>query len=213
MPPAQLPAPLPKEPLSDMKSLQASIQARSALQGHQAPLAPQPLTSSQSIGTSSQTSSQGASASLEPKPLPVLLAQASSISSAATASPSQSQGGPLWLVLDLFAGMDGLGHAMDSLGMGALVGPTIIVYLFEVDSRCRAVLSEKRVREGVHLSSWKDSEGIIGSVFYLVEGGLQDLLRRHPSIKHIFVIEARRLGGPRQAVSEDVAGPSAHLSR
>ena len=95
------------------------------------------LSSSQANGTSSQSS--------DLSNLKVLLANDSSAASTARSPPSQTGAGPSWLVLDLFAGMDGLGHAMDSLGMESLVGPVIIVYLFEVDPRCRAVLSEQRV--------------------------------------------------------------------
>ena len=84
--------------------------------------------------------------------------------------------------------MDGLGHAMDSLGLCGLVGPRIVVWLFEVDSRCRALLREQRCRSGVYLSDFKDASGVEGSVFWLVEGGLAELLRRHPSVKNIIII-------------------------
>ena len=90
------------------------------------------------------------------------------------------------LLLDLFSGMDGLGHAI-----GAQIEPhlesRVLVYLFETDTRCRKLLRQHRVRKGVILSSAPDSKGLVGSVLWLVEGGLQALLLAHPSILSILI--------------------------
>jgi len=89
--------------------------------------------------------------------------------------------------------MDGLGHALDSLGVGpsSSAGATTLTYLFEIDTRCRQVLSEHRCRSNVILSTHTDSAGLKGSVQWLVEGdpaGIVLLLREHPSIE--LVLEA-----------------------
>ena len=100
---------------------------------------------------------------------------------------------PRVLILDLFSGMDGLGHALDSLGVGpsSTPGACTLTYLFEIDSRCRDVLSEHRCSSNVILSDHTDSAGQVGSVQWLVEGdppGVVVLLRQHPSAE--VVLEA-----------------------
>ena len=92
--------------------------------------------------------------------------------------------------MDLFSGMDGLGHALDSLDVGpsSSAGSCTLTYLFEIDSRCRDVLSEHRCRSNVVLSEYTDISGKKGSVQWLVEGdppGVVLLLRQHPSIEAV----------------------------
>ena len=93
---------------------------------------------------------------------------------------------PTFLVLDLFTGMDGLGHAFHQLQLDSLVGQVILILFFETDSRCRRLLS-RRCRQGAYLSPWKDASGCLGSVFWLYEGGLGLILQQFPSIKDALV--------------------------
>ena len=72
------------------------------------------------------------------------------------------------LCLDLFTGMDGLGHALDILGLASVRGPQLFTILFETDSRCRRLLAHHRSGPGTRLSSSPDSSGAVGSVFALV---------------------------------------------
>ena len=73
------------------------------------------------------------------------------------------------IVLDLFSGMGGLTQAMVSLGLTPLLGKSLWVLMFEVDSRCRKLLSHHHSGAGRWLSPFPDSSGLVGSVFYLLE--------------------------------------------
>jgi hypothetical protein len=68
-----------------------------------------------------------------------------------------------YLSLDLFTGMDGLGHALESLGIADFSAHSAVIVYFEVDSRCRRLLHARRVRPGAYLSDVADSEGLQGS--------------------------------------------------
>ena len=74
----------------------------------------------------------------------------------------------LHLVLDLFSGMDGLGHALElnSVNLKAL---SMFSVFFETSPRCRALLAHHRVHPQSALSCIPDSEGSIGSALALTE--------------------------------------------
>ena len=65
--------------------------------------------------------------------------------------------------------MDGLGHALESLGIADFSAHSAVIVYFEVDSRCRCLLQARRVRPGAYLSDATDSEGLKGSVFALTD--------------------------------------------
>ena len=73
------------------------------------------------------------------------------------------------LCLDLFTGMDGLGYALDGLGLQSLRGDGIFTILFETDPRCRRLLAHHRSCSGTVLSSSPDPQGVVGSVFALLQ--------------------------------------------
>ena len=84
-----------------------------------------------------------------------------------------------YLFLDLFAGMDGLGYALEKSGVSEFKKLNVLMIFFETDIRCRNLLQARRSRPGAILSSAPDSEGLVGSVFALTDGGgflLQTLL-------------------------------------
>ena len=89
-----------------------------------------------------------------------------------------------WLVLDLFSGMNGLGH-----GIGRYIDncSSVFVALFEVDARCRKVL-KKSCHSRVWLSDLPDLAGTVGSVFWLVEGGLSSLIDRFSGLKGVLIV-------------------------
>lgn len=78
----------------------------------------------------------------------------------------RSPGSVVHLVLDLFTGMDGLGHALElnSVNLKAL---SMFTVFFETSERCRALLSHHRVHAQSALSSVPDSEGAVGSALAL----------------------------------------------
>lgn len=81
--------------------------------------------------------------------------------------------------------MDGLGHALQLAGLEPLLGSSVLIVQFEIDSRCRRLLL-LRVRPGVVVSDEKGSDGLPGSVLWLLEGGLEELLRLLPNLKRVF---------------------------
>ena len=91
------------------------------------------------------------------------------------------------LVLDLFTGMDGLGHALDLLQFRQQLPGQTITLLFECNNRCRQLLLEQRCGDSVLLSPWPDKGGLVGSVLFLVEGGLLEILDALPLVKHVLV--------------------------
>ena len=80
--------------------------------------------------------------------------------------------------------MNGLGH-----GIGRYLDnfASVFVALFEVDIRCRRVLEKSR-NARVWLSDKPDASGTIGSVFWLVEGGLASLLDRFPGLVGVLIV-------------------------
>jgi hypothetical protein len=73
------------------------------------------------------------------------------------------------LIFDLFTGMDGLGHALDSLGTADSFPDDAVCLMFEVSLRCRKLLAFHRVRPGVILSSFRDRRKEAGSALVLGE--------------------------------------------
>ena len=73
----------------------------------------------------------------------------------------------LHLVLDLFSGMDGLGHALElnSVNLRAL---SMFTVFFETSARCRSVLEYHRLHAQSALSSVPDLDGAIGSALALI---------------------------------------------
>ena len=95
-----------------------------------------------------------------------------------------------YLILDLFTGMDGLGHALESLGISDLDALHVTVIFFETDSRCRQLLRARRVKSGAYLSDVKDSTGEVGSVFALTDADffyLGTLINSCPLLRVFFV--------------------------
>ena len=90
-------------------------------------------------------------------------------------------------MLDLFTGMDGLGHALDLLQFREQLPGKTLTLLFECDNRCRTILTEQRCNDSVLLSNWPDRDGLVGSVMFLVEGGLSEILDALPQVRHILV--------------------------
>ena len=91
-------------------------------------------------------------------------------SQAPSNSPSfplpRSPGSVLHLVLDLFTGMDGLGHALElnSVNLKAL---SMFTVFFETSERCRSLLAHHRVHAQSALSNVPDSDGSVGSALAL----------------------------------------------
>ena len=83
--------------------------------------------------------------------------------------------------------MNGLGHSLAKNRLSELIGKSVFVAMFEVDERCRLVLSQS-LGLGTWLSDKKDKSGLTGSVFWLVEGGLRLLLERFINIKGVLVV-------------------------
>ena len=109
-----------------------------------------------------------------------------------------------YLVLDLFAGMDGLGHALELNGVTDLQALGVVIIFFEVDSRCRRLLRTRRVKLHSYLSDVKDSEGAPGSVFALSDAEfflLNSLLDSCPMLQLLFV------GGGSPCVGFSAANP------
>ena len=86
--------------------------------------------------------------------------------------------------------MDGLGHALESLGIVDLPALHVTVIFFETDTRCRTLLQARRVKLGAYLSSTKDAAGAAGSVFALTEAdffSLRSLLGSCPQLRLLFI--------------------------
>lgn len=97
-----------------------------------------------------------------------------------------------FLVLDLFTGMDGLGYALDLVGLGDWLRQHSLSIMFETDPRCRRLLAKRRVRQGVALSQAPDaSDGSpTGSVFALTDDDcslLKELLDVAVNLKHLLI--------------------------
>ena len=111
-----------------------------------------------------------------------------------------------YLIFDLFSGMDGLGCALNLLG----VSPSdpacrLHVISFETDTAARALLKRSCSPTKV-LSDAVDSSGEVGSVLALVESSfslLKSTLASHPSLQHVLFAG----GSPCQGFSR--ANPSA----
>ena len=109
-----------------------------------------------------------------------------------------------YLILDLFAGMDGLGHALELNGVNDWQTLCAVVIFFEVDSRCRQLLRARRVNPHSYLSDIKDSDGAQGSVFALSDADfflLDSLLDSCPMLRLLFV------GGGSPCVGFSAANP------
>ena len=91
------------------------------------------------------------------------------------------------LVLDLFTGMDGLGHALDLLQFRERLPGKSLTILFECEERCRKLLYEQRCNDHVILSPWRDGQQVPGSVDFLVGGGLVQILECLPHLEHVLV--------------------------
>ena len=78
----------------------------------------------------------------------------------------RSPGSVVHLVLDLFTGMDGLGHALElnSVNLKAL---SMFTVFFETSDRCRSLLQHHRLHAQSALSCVPDLEGNIGSALAL----------------------------------------------
>ena len=110
-----------------------------------------------------------------------------------------------YLFLDLFAGMDGLGYALEASGISDFKKLGVLMIFFETDTRCRKLLAARRVRPGAFLSSAPDAEGLVGSVFAFTDADcfyLQTLLQACPSLKLVFI------GGGSPCVGFSQANPS-----
>ena len=93
-------------------------------------------------------------------------------------------------MLDLFTGMDGLGHALQALGVHPPPEGGLHIELFETDPRCRRLLELRMTSSHCHLSSEMDSALAAGSVLWLVEDecrGTRLLLRRFPNLRRVLV--------------------------
>ena len=93
------------------------------------------------------------------------------------------------LIFDLFAGIDGLGWALDSHILGH--HKDSVSCLFEVDAPCRETLVSHRVSPHTWLSPLVDSKGLLGSVFALTDNDfllLRKFLQLNPDLQHISVV-------------------------
>jgi len=76
------------------------------------------------------------------------------------------------LALDLFIGMDGVGYAMQSVGLCPPPQGGLHMDIFEAEPLCRRLLYLKLTSAHCHLSSTSDSSSATGSVLWLVENRL-----------------------------------------
>ncbi len=88
--------------------------------------------------------------------------------------------------------MGGCWHALNLLGIPPGLSSGIKMLMYETDPASRSILAEKAGLSPEHLvlSDAKDSEGHVGSVLALTDNGrklLRDILREHPSIRHLLV--------------------------
>ena len=103
------------------------------------------------------------------------------------------------IILDLFTGMDGLGHAIRAALVARLLPSRLAVVQFETDEYCRSLLIEHSV-PGFVLSGRRDEHGMVGSVLALVENScalLWEILRLPPRLRHVHIIA----GSPCQGFS------------
>ena len=93
-------------------------------------------------------------------------------------------------MLDVFAGMDGFGHALESHDASKTLGRRLGVVAFEIDDFCRRLLLDRR-KPGFAVSAAPDTQGRIGSVLALTDHdgvALVELLGKLPKLRHLMVI-------------------------